>query len=66
MKITLVAVLGLLMFVAPCMANDNEYRTGTLTKALSHVGVIGGHDTNSPRPRPQTDKRSPHRSSLSS
>ena len=38
MKITLVAVLGLLMFVAPCIAKDNEYRTGTLTKALLHVG----------------------------
>ena len=53
MKITLVAVLGLLMFVAPCMAKDNEYRTGTLTKALLHVGSkkdTGFTDTTDCRP----------------
>jgi hypothetical protein len=38
MKITLVAVLGLLMFVAPCMAKDNEYHKGTLIKVPMHVG----------------------------
>ena len=43
MKITLVAVLGFLVFVAPCMAKDNEYLTGTLTKAPLHVG--GKKDT---------------------
>ncbi len=53
MKITLVAVLGLLMFVAPCMAKDNEYRTGMLTKALLHVGSkkdTGFTDTTDCRP----------------
>jgi hypothetical protein len=38
MKITLIGALGLLMFVAPCMAKDNEYHTGTLTKVPLHVG----------------------------
>lgn len=38
MKIAVVAVLGLLTFVAPCMAKDNEYHTGTLSKVPLHVG----------------------------
>ena len=38
MKITLVAVLGLLMLVAPCLAKDTEYHAGTLTKVPLHVG----------------------------
>lgn len=38
MKNTLVAVLGLFIFVVPCMAKDNEYHSGTVIKVPLHVG----------------------------
>lgn len=38
MKSTLVAVLALLVFVAPCTSKENEYLTGTLVKVPLHVG----------------------------
>ena len=52
-KITAVAVLGLLVFVVPCIAKDNEYHTGALTKVPLHVGSkkdTGFTDTTDCRP----------------
>lgn len=38
MKNTLLAVLGLLISIAPCMAKNTEYHTGALAKVPLHVG----------------------------
>ena len=38
MKTTLVALLGVLILVAPCMAKDKEYYAGTLNKVPLRVG----------------------------